>query len=66
MRAVWLSSIAQLPDHEMRTLMRSFDPRSHAARRGWREHEAATGHSVSALASAVLLGYLPVRDRGHV
>jgi hypothetical protein len=57
MRDVWLSSIAKMPDEEMRTVMRAYDSRAAAARQKWRDHEAATGHAVSVLGSAVLLGY---------
>ena len=59
MRDAWLSSIAGMPDDEMRTVMRALYPRSEEARRRKLDHEAATGHSVDALASAVLLRYHP-------
>jgi len=57
MRDVWLSSIARMPDDEMRTVMRAHYPRATEARRKKSDHEIATGHSVDQLVSQVLLGY---------
>ena len=59
MRDAWLASIVRMPDEELQTVMRAHYPRSEGVRRRKAEHEAATGHSVGALASAVLLGYRP-------
>jgi hypothetical protein len=59
MRAVWLSSLAGMPDDELLTVMRAYAPRAIAARRRWADHELATGHSVGALAAAIVLGYAP-------
>jgi hypothetical protein len=57
MRDVWLSSIARMPDDEMRTVMRAHYPQFAEVRRKKRDHEIATGHSVDQLVRQVLLGY---------
>ena len=58
MRNVWLWSVMQRPDDEMRTVIRAHTPRATEARRRKRsDHETATGHSVDQLVSMVLLGY---------
>jgi hypothetical protein len=57
MRDAWLTSIARVADDEMPSVMRAHAPRATEAERRKRQHELATGHAVTALASAILLGY---------
>ncbi len=57
MRDAWLSSIAKMGDDELETVLKAHYPRVGEVRRRQAEHEAASGHSVHAIASAALLGY---------
>jgi hypothetical protein len=65
MRDVWLSSIARMPDDELKTVLHAHSPRATEARRNRKklDHELATGHSVDQRVSAVLLGYRKQPDR---
>jgi hypothetical protein len=59
MRGAWIASMARVADDELPSVMRAHYLRATQAHRRRLEHELATGHSVVALASAVLFGSRP-------